>query len=62
MGGLPGQVQAEDVVAQSPVALTVVDAAGLGVLWNPAAERVFGWKAREGGRPSPANSGPRLRG
>ena len=35
------------VVAQSPVALTVVDAAGLGVLWNPAAERVFGWKARE---------------
>ena len=35
------------VVAQSPVALTVVDAAGFGLLWNPAAERVFGWKARE---------------
>ena len=34
-------------VAQSPGALTVVDQAGLGVLWNPAAERLFGRKARE---------------
>ena len=35
------------VVAQSPVALAVVDADGVGVLWNPDAVRVFGWKAGE---------------
>jgi diguanylate cyclase (GGDEF)-like protein/PAS domain S-box-containing protein len=35
------------VVAQSPVALTVVDPAGVAMLWNPASEGVFGWSAQE---------------
>ncbi|MHB1526549.1 MAG: putative bifunctional diguanylate cyclase/phosphodiesterase [Candidatus Dormibacteria bacterium] len=35
------------VVAQSPVALTVVDPAGIAMLWNPASEGVFGWSAQE---------------
>jgi Amt family ammonium transporter len=35
------------VVAQSPVALTVVDPAGVAILWNPASEGVFGWSAEE---------------
>ncbi|MHB8313536.1 MAG: PAS domain-containing protein [Candidatus Dormibacteria bacterium] len=35
------------VVAQSPVPLTVVDPAGIAMLWNPASEGVFGWSAQE---------------
>lgn len=35
------------VVAQSPVALTVVDPAGIAMLWNPASEGIFGWSAQE---------------
>ena len=35
------------VVAQSPVALTIVDPAGVAMLWNPASEGVFGWSAQE---------------
>ena len=35
------------VVAQSPVALTVVDPAGIAMLWNPASEDIFGWSAQE---------------
>jgi diguanylate cyclase (GGDEF)-like protein/PAS domain S-box-containing protein len=34
-------------VAGSPIALTVVDVKGTAVLWNPAAERLFGWTAAE---------------
>ncbi len=35
------------VVAESPVAMTVVDAAGIAIVWNPAAERLFGWGGQE---------------
>ncbi|HVC25430.1 MAG TPA: EAL domain-containing protein [Acidimicrobiales bacterium] len=35
------------VVAASPVAIYVVDPDGLVELWNPAAERLFGWRAVE---------------
>lgn len=34
-------------VTESPIALTVVDADGVALLWNPAAERLFGWSAEE---------------
>jgi len=34
-------------VTQSPIALTVVDLAGTALLWNPAAERLFGWSESE---------------
>jgi diguanylate cyclase (GGDEF)-like protein/PAS domain S-box-containing protein len=30
-------------VTKSPIALTVVDVDGCALLWNPAAERIFGW-------------------
>ncbi|MGB6771425.1 MAG: EAL domain-containing protein [Candidatus Dormiibacterota bacterium] len=34
-------------VTKSPIALTVVDVDGTALLWNPAAERIFGWTASE---------------
>ena len=34
-------------VTKSPIALTVVDVGGTALLWNPAAERIFGWTASE---------------
>ena len=44
---LPEQDLARATVTRSPIALTVVDAEGIVVLWNPAAERLFGWVASE---------------
>ena len=42
------------LIACSPVALYSIHADGLVQSWNPAAERIFGWKAEEViGRPSP---------
>ncbi|MFI5310926.1 MAG: PAS domain S-box protein, partial [Gemmatimonadales bacterium] len=39
----------------SPVAITATDLAGLVTLWNPAAERLFGWSAAEVlGQPNPS--------
>lgn len=35
------------IVDCSPVAIYVVDAAGIVSMWNPAAERLFGWSAGE---------------
>ncbi|MBB4639520.1 PAS domain S-box protein [Longimicrobium terrae] len=35
------------VIQSSPLAVMAVDTAGAVTLWNPAAERVFGWKADE---------------
>lgn len=37
----------EAVVRASPLALKVLDADGRIEIWNPAAERIFGWKAEE---------------
>src|ERR1035437_7074072 len=34
-------------VAGSPIALTVVDVKSTALLWNPAAERLFGWTSAE---------------
>jgi diguanylate cyclase (GGDEF)-like protein/PAS domain S-box-containing protein len=34
-------------VRSSPIALTVVDVDGLALLWNPAAEGMFGWSSAE---------------
>ncbi|MGA7362388.1 MAG: EAL domain-containing protein [Candidatus Dormiibacterota bacterium] len=34
-------------VTMSPVGLTVVDVGGTALLWNPAAERIFGWSMSE---------------
>ncbi len=43
------------VVESSPTAITVLELDGTVRLWNPAAERIFGWKAEEVlGRASPA--------
>lgn len=46
-GGLSEHELLKAVVNGSPIALTVVDLAGLGLLWNRAAERVFGGSAKE---------------
>ncbi|HVB52834.1 MAG TPA: EAL domain-containing protein [Candidatus Acidoferrales bacterium] len=46
-GGLSGPELLEAVVDGSPIALVVVDLAGVGILWNSASERVFGWSAEE---------------
>jgi PAS domain S-box-containing protein len=35
------------VIKASPLPIVGVDAAGITVLWNPAAERVFGWSEQE---------------
>jgi PAS domain S-box-containing protein len=35
------------MVTASPTAITVVDLGGVVLLWNPAAERLFGWSADE---------------
>jgi PAS domain-containing protein len=44
----------EAVFRSSPLALWAVDLDGKVLLWNPAAERIFGWSAEEGvGRPLP---------
>ena len=46
--------QLEAVYRASPVPILIVDAQGTVRLWNPAAERAFGWSAEEAvGRPSP---------
>ncbi len=43
------------IVESSPTAITVLELDGTVRLWNPAAERIFGWKAAEVlGRASPA--------
>ncbi len=43
----------QSVIKASPLPIVGVDAAGITVLWNPAAERVFGWSEDEVlGRPS----------
>jgi diguanylate cyclase (GGDEF)-like protein/PAS domain S-box-containing protein len=51
--GLSEQELLRATVWNSPVAYGVADSAGRVLLWNPAAERMFGWKAAEvlGGRP-----------
>jgi PAS domain S-box-containing protein len=42
------------IVDQAPLAIVVVDYAGVVTAWNPAAERLFGWRADEVlGRRSP---------
>jgi PAS domain S-box-containing protein len=44
----------EALIAASPLAIVIVDPAGLIRLWNPAAESIFGWKAEEVlGKPNP---------
>ena len=35
------------IIDASPVAITALDAAGCATIWNPAAERLFGWQAHE---------------
>lgn len=35
------------IIGASPLAIVVVDAHGKVILWSPAAERMFGWKAEE---------------
>lgn len=58
MSDITGRKQAEEalhettqrlqaLVQSSPVAINVVDASGNVALWNPAAERILGWTARE---------------
>lgn len=37
----------QSLVTASPLAVTVLNTDGRVVLWNPAAERMFGWTARE---------------
>ena len=37
----------EALIASSPVAIVALDTQGVVRLWNPAAERVFGWSAAE---------------
>ncbi|MFZ0168091.1 MAG: EAL domain-containing protein [Candidatus Dormiibacterota bacterium] len=51
--GLSEQELLRATVWNSPIAYAVSDAAGRILLWNPAAERMFGWKAAEvlGGPP-----------
>jgi diguanylate cyclase (GGDEF)-like protein/PAS domain S-box-containing protein len=51
--GLSEQELLRATVWSSPIAYAVSDSAGRILLWNPAAERMFGWKAAEvlGGRP-----------
>ena len=42
------------LVDSSPLPIIVFDTAGKITLWNPAAERVFGWRAEEVlGKPIP---------
>ena len=44
----------EAIVQASPLAIVTLDAAGVVKTWNPAAERIYGWTAREAvGRPLP---------
>jgi PAS domain S-box-containing protein len=46
------------LVNASPVAVLVVDARGVVLVWNPAAERTLGWPAAEVlGRPLPVSGG-----
>ena len=51
--GLSEQELLRATVWNSPIAYAVSDSAGRILLWNPAAERMFGWKAAEvlGGPP-----------
>lgn len=48
-GGVRGSVKQtfEALVNCSPLAIIAVDPAGNVTVWNPAAERIFGWKAQE---------------
>jgi PAS domain S-box-containing protein len=42
------------IIAASPVAILTLDTGGLVTLWNPAAERIFGWTSDEViGKPCP---------
>ncbi len=44
----------EALIDSSPVAIVATDTAGLVRLWNPAAQRIFGWSASEAlGQPNP---------
>jgi PAS domain S-box-containing protein len=44
----------EQIVERSPLAIVAVDEDGLATLWNPGAERLYGWRADEVlGRPVP---------
>ncbi|MDX2096983.1 MAG: PAS domain S-box protein [Leptolyngbyaceae cyanobacterium bins.59] len=44
----------EALIHASPLAITVLDPTGHVSIWNPAAERIFGWSAQEViGRPMP---------
>jgi PAS domain S-box-containing protein len=44
----------EAIVMGSPVAIGAIDPQGVITLWNPAAERLFGWKSEQVlGRPNP---------
>jgi diguanylate cyclase (GGDEF)-like protein/PAS domain S-box-containing protein len=52
--GLSDQELLRATFTASPLALAVVSADGMVLLWNPAAERMFGWSAAEVmGRPLP---------
>jgi PAS domain S-box-containing protein len=45
----------EAIIQSSPAAITVLELDGTVRLWNPAAERIFGWRAEEVlGHPTPA--------
>ena len=45
----------EAVIRASPMGITILDSDGNVKLWNPAAERIFGWQAEEVlGRPLPS--------
>jgi two-component system, cell cycle sensor histidine kinase and response regulator CckA len=44
----------QTIIEASPLAIVVLDPAGRVTLWNPAAERMFGWSEEEAvGRPNP---------
>lgn len=40
-------LQLQALVQAAPVAITVLDRQGIVKLWNPTAERIFGWRAEE---------------
>jgi PAS domain-containing protein len=44
--GVAEQELLRATVTDSPTALVVADLNGIALLWNPAAERLFGWSAR----------------
>ncbi|MDZ4177696.1 MAG: PAS domain S-box protein, partial [Coriobacteriia bacterium] len=53
------QRQLSALVETSPMAIIAVNPDGVVTLWNPAAERIFGWSAAEAlGKPNPTVPGP----